>query len=418
VTRRALLLAAVLLLAAALPAARAAAAPTIVSIQFDDGRGQDAVRAILAKHHVHATFFINSGYVGTPGYLTWKRLHELAADGNEIAGHTLTHRNLARLTPDEQRREICGDRNALIAQGLQPTDFAYPFGSYTKATKKIVRQCGYASGRAAWGLWGSRCEERPADCPYSEDPNNLTDRWALLTAAAPIDLTGVDDVRRDVTNAQEHGGGWVQIFWHRICPDDCDKYSWPPELLDEFLGWLETQTMTGAVQVKTSQEVLGGAFNAAVEPPAPPAPPKGPNLLRAAKRCLERQGGGDWKRVAGPNGHTAQQVTLRDAPDGFVALATPQDQGDCAPAVRPGRRLIVRTTYRSTGGPRLLAWVRSTAGGWRYWRQGPRLAPTRGYASASWAVPPVPRGVAAVAVGVGLSGDGTLAVAGLELRRR
>src|SRR4051794_19083048 len=209
--RRAATLAVVALLAVPLGAR---AASTTVSIQFDDGRGEHAVRAILAKHHVHATFFINTGYVGTPDHFTWKDLHDLAADGNEIAGHTLTHRDLATLSPAEQRREICGDRAALIAHGFKPTNFAYPFGSYAKATKKIVQDCGYDSARAAWGLWGSGCEETPADCPYAIDPANVPDRWAIPTADAPIDLTYVDNIRRDVTNAIGHGGGWVQTFWH------------------------------------------------------------------------------------------------------------------------------------------------------------------------------------------------------------
>jgi peptidoglycan/xylan/chitin deacetylase (PgdA/CDA1 family) len=111
-SRRTLILALLVLMAMAAPAR---AAQTIVSVQFDDGRGQAAVRALLARHHVQATFFINTGYVGTPDYFTWSQLHALAADGNEIAGHTLTHRDLASLSAPEQLREICGDRVALVA---------------------------------------------------------------------------------------------------------------------------------------------------------------------------------------------------------------------------------------------------------------------------------------------------------------
>src|SRR5262247_752346 len=85
-------------------AAPARAAQTVVTIQFDDGRNQSAARAILARHDVHATFFINTGYIGTPGYLTWRQVHRLAADGNEIAGHTLTHRDLPSLSKPEQKR--------------------------------------------------------------------------------------------------------------------------------------------------------------------------------------------------------------------------------------------------------------------------------------------------------------------------
>ena len=55
---------------------------------------------------MHGAFYINSGYVGTGnGYFTWNELRALQAAGNEIAGHTLTHRDLPTLSPDEQARE-------------------------------------------------------------------------------------------------------------------------------------------------------------------------------------------------------------------------------------------------------------------------------------------------------------------------
>ena len=74
------------LLAAAAQAAEvapsgAAARPikTIVSIQFDDGVRQSAARTILKKHHMHGTFFIDSGYDGTgDGYFTWRQIRRLA----------------------------------------------------------------------------------------------------------------------------------------------------------------------------------------------------------------------------------------------------------------------------------------------------------------------------------------------------
>jgi peptidoglycan/xylan/chitin deacetylase (PgdA/CDA1 family) len=343
------------LLALLLAAAPARAAQTVVSVQFDDGRGQAATRAVLARHHVHATFFVNTGYVGTPDYFTWSQLRALASDGNEIAGHTLTHRDLATLSPAERLREICGDRVALIAHGFKAVDFAYPFGSYTPAVERSVAQCGYSFGRAAWGLWGSGCEEEPATCPYAVDPAHLADPWAIATADAPIDLTYVENQRQVVRNAVAHGGGWVQFFFHRICPDDCDEYSWTPASLDAFLGWLDEQRTAGVIDVRTMSEVLAPAFHPAVKPPAPPAPPRGDNHLRNpsldhGSTCWERQGsGGTWSRVPGAHGK-AEAVRIDAAPDAFAALATPQDQGECSPAVAPGSTSsCARRTARSTG---------------------------------------------------------------------
>ena len=73
--------------------------PLIVSLTFDDGSSdQYAMRSILAEHSMRATFYINSGTVGMPGYLNWDQLAALAADGNELGGHTVDHVKLTTLS--------------------------------------------------------------------------------------------------------------------------------------------------------------------------------------------------------------------------------------------------------------------------------------------------------------------------------
>jgi hypothetical protein len=176
-------------------------------------------------------------------------------------------------------------------------------------------------------------------------------------------------------------------------------------------------------------EVLAPAFHPAVKPPAPPTPPAGANRLRnasleqrpkggGAPSCWERQGsGGTWSRVGGPHGR-AEAVQIDGAPDAFAALATPQDQGQCSPAVRTGQRLVLRASYRSLDGPRFVVWTRSKAGGWSFWRQSPRLGRSGSFRRSSWTLPAVPRGVTALSIGLSLGGDGQLAVDDLALSTR
>ena len=405
---------------------------TIISIEFDDGNRQQDAEAILAAHHMHGAFYINSGYVGTGhGYFTWKDLRALQADGNEIAGHTLTHRDLPTLSPNEQAREICTDRKQLILHGLRPVDFAYPFGSWDATTEAIVPSCGYQSGRHAWGLWGSGCEQTPRHCPYAVNPSNIPDRWAILTADAPIDLTYMWNLQNVVTNAEQHGGGWVQIFWHRICSNDCDEYSWSPKLLDQFLAWLEPRASIGTV-VETPQQVLNEQWHgrkqelASIHIPPPPPPPHGANRLRnpglerfdqdtGAPVCWELSGGGSWSRVGGVSGE-AERVTIRGAPDGYAAIAQPLDQGECSPAVRAGEQLRFAVKYRSDSYPRVVVWARNRQGGWAFWTDGPQLSPSSSFRGATWNLPPVPAGVTALSIGVALNGDGAATVDDLSLR--
>lgn len=73
---------------------------------------------------------------------------ELGNDSHaEIGGHTLTHPSLAGCSPDEQRREIAGGREALErVLGRAVTRFAYPFGArqdWNAATQALVREAGY-----------------------------------------------------------------------------------------------------------------------------------------------------------------------------------------------------------------------------------------------------------------------------------
>ena len=144
-------------------------AQTIVSLTFDDGpKTQYSVRQILRSHGMRATFFVNSGLTSDdPGAwrMTWTQLRNLDADGNEIAGHTLTGRNLTLLTPDQQRQEICSDRLNLLRRGFAPvTSFAYPYGAYNSSARSIVQECGYTSARTVGGIRSSLC----ASCALAE----------------------------------------------------------------------------------------------------------------------------------------------------------------------------------------------------------------------------------------------------------
>src|SRR6202020_251174 len=75
---------------------------TVVSLTFDDGDAdQMAGPWMLDRYRLPATFYIITGAVGTPGYVTRSDLRQLAGDGNEIGGHTVSHLRLTALTTAE-----------------------------------------------------------------------------------------------------------------------------------------------------------------------------------------------------------------------------------------------------------------------------------------------------------------------------
>ena len=80
-------------------------------------------------------------------YATLDELRDIAARGFSIGAHSVSHRVLAALTPDEQRAEIEGGydflREAGLAQSLRT--FAYPYGlpdTYDNTTLELLKDAG------------------------------------------------------------------------------------------------------------------------------------------------------------------------------------------------------------------------------------------------------------------------------------
>ncbi|MBV8600166.1 MAG: polysaccharide deacetylase family protein [Candidatus Eremiobacteraeota bacterium] len=121
-----------------------------VGLTFDDGYA-DAGRIafpLLQRYGAKATFFVNSGSIGTPNHLTWKEIRAMHAGGMEIGGHGQHHLDLTTLDRAEQMREAggCLDRIARWA-GFRPLSYAYASGQYNATTLDVMRTIGV---RSAW----------------------------------------------------------------------------------------------------------------------------------------------------------------------------------------------------------------------------------------------------------------------------
>src|SRR5215472_1833299 len=233
--------------------ARAATTPTVVTIQFDDGNA-DVYQALtlLNAHNMHATFYVNTSFIGDSTHMSWSQLQSLFAAGNDIGGHTLTHANLKHLKYADAHYQVCQDRDNLLANGLQPTSFAYPFGSFDSGTEQIVAACGYNSGRGVSGV---------DDRKVFAETIPPADAYATRTPPNPKQGTTVATIERYVTAAEQHGGGWVQLVFHHIC-NSCDAYSITLSNFTALLDWLQPRAATGTI-TETTAQVIGGP----VKPP-------------------------------------------------------------------------------------------------------------------------------------------------------
>src|SRR5205823_4653504 len=117
-----------------------------VILTFDDGKS-DALQVVLPslrKRGMHATFFIITGLVGQPGYLSWDGVRALAAAGMEIGSHTVSHPRFPDLSEQAVRDELVQSKSELEAHLGAPVEFfAWPFNACRRYLRKAVTEAGY-----------------------------------------------------------------------------------------------------------------------------------------------------------------------------------------------------------------------------------------------------------------------------------
>jgi peptidoglycan/xylan/chitin deacetylase (PgdA/CDA1 family) len=326
--RRSALVALAVVAAGALSAPAVTAAPTTVTFGFDDnGDTQLVARDLLAAHGMRATFFVNSGTIGTPGFLSWAEVAALQAAGHEIGGHTVAHTNLVTANPSSRRAAVCADRQALLRRGLDVRNFAYPNGAFNDAAQATVADCGYNSARTTQGI-------SPSDCDLCAEPLPLPDNRRYRTRALQI-LAGntAQDLIDAIQKANQNSGGWLQIVLHDVCSAPSGSCGDPYEIgrneLGDVLTWLAGQPQAAGYRVATVQDVVGlpsGALPADYRDPPPPPPPP------------PSSGGGGGSPVTVP----------------VTPLAAPEPPATDAPAAPPGAAASpVTPAASSVAGPRI-----------------------------------------------------------------
>jgi Big-like domain-containing protein/polysaccharide deacetylase len=389
--------------------------PTVLVLTFDDTfADQFQVRSMLSDHRMHATFFVNSIRFGGDIYMTRAQVVALAGDGNEIGGHTLHHDHLPLLDRDVARREICNDRNALLAGGFAATSFAYPFGDDTHAITDIVTACGYNSGRDVGGLGCNGCP-----LANTNPPDN---RASIRTAESIKAEDTLATLQGYVTRAEQSGGGWVPLVFHHVC-DGCDAQAIAPATLDAFLDWLAARAGSGTT-VATMNAFVGGTQQPAVAAPPPFAVDNGSLELDidrdAVPDCWQRGGSGtntaDYTLTSNAaDGDTAQRIDVTALQSGARRLVTAQDSGACAPRAFPGHRYNVAASYLSTTQPVFSIYYRTTAGAWRFFAQSPAFPAASTYASARYTTPALPADAAAISFGMSILAVGSVTFDALSL---
>lgn len=119
-------------------------AKKVVALTFDDGYNPVALRQILAilkREKVVATFF-PYGWAVHQDVEGW---HMVVAAGYPIGNHTLSHANLASLTPDQVTDQLVRGRRTidLYSGGTSVPLMRPPGGAFNAVTARAIAKAGY-----------------------------------------------------------------------------------------------------------------------------------------------------------------------------------------------------------------------------------------------------------------------------------
>jgi peptidoglycan/xylan/chitin deacetylase (PgdA/CDA1 family) len=123
----------------------ASGGPEVV-FTFDDGpnpRTTPLVLDILARHHVHAVFFLVGDMAGNPSPKVPALIQRMLREGHVIATHTMKHKDLCRV-PEPVAVHDLDDGKAIIEQvaGVPTAWFRTPFGTRCDRLERMLAERG------------------------------------------------------------------------------------------------------------------------------------------------------------------------------------------------------------------------------------------------------------------------------------
>ena len=204
----------------------------LVVLTFDDAVSSHAtfVAPLLKKYGFGGTFFVCEFPPDFDSdkkkYMTWDQIRSLHEMGFEVASHTHTHANVAKLTRAQLVNELAYIEDRCLELGIsRPVSFAYPGYETHPDALQILTQRGYLFARAG--------EDRTYH-PFLDNP--------LLIPS--FSTTGTDKKR--VLNAlkQARDGEIVVLTVHGV-PDYAHPHvTTPPELFEAYLDYLRENRYT------------------------------------------------------------------------------------------------------------------------------------------------------------------------------
>lgn len=192
---------------------------SLISISFDDGWKSSYVKATksLEQHKMSATFYINPGALGLPGFITEGDLKDLQRRHFHLASHGINHVDMTSINTDWLKRELTDSKEHLIKKlGLKTVDFATPYGKHDPQTDFHI-QSTYVSHRGT---------DEGINTKLNFDSYNLQ----VLFIHKNTQLSYL----KQQLEAAKASNGWLILVYHEIDNDD-NKFSVSSETFEQQL---------------------------------------------------------------------------------------------------------------------------------------------------------------------------------------
>ncbi len=192
-----------IILSSIIPVSVVAQTPKLVALTFDDGPSKYTETLVdgLAARGAKATFFI----VGNMAASRMSTIHRMVNEGHQIANHTTSHPNLARLSAENVSNQLAGCRYYLVqAAGEQTFCLRPPYGSYNLTVQSVANM-----PIITWSVDTLDWKYRNADSVYNKIMNNTKDGSIVLLH--DLYSTSVTGALRAIDSLKAQGYEFVTI---------------------------------------------------------------------------------------------------------------------------------------------------------------------------------------------------------------
>lgn len=198
----------------------------IICFTFDDGHLSAYKNGLplFQRFDYEATTFLNSGFIGKEGRVSWEQVLDQYANGWEVGGHTINHFELAELDDDEAYFQIAQDYNNFFEHGINLVSFALPAGHASERDYEIIKAL-YKNIRNS----------------IDKEMHSPLNRFDL---GYFVYLTEYDSemVKERIIRGSINGEVLIVIGFHRISQDQTYAVdNCTPRELEEILSWVSEQ---------------------------------------------------------------------------------------------------------------------------------------------------------------------------------